>query len=311
MGLPFEALMVVAMEAGRAVLPAPLTTTLLAARALAAAEGWDALLTEMAAGTTSATIALKGTPGAHNDDDTLGCRAVRQGDGWRLDGTLRSVAYGPLADIVLVEAADPNGAPGLFVVPTGASGLSWTALSVMDRTVPRYDFVATVAVLPAGAALYPGGGGAAATRELEEEWTAVLAAESLGACERMVEIAAEYAKFRVQFGRPIGTNQAVKVRIAEMATAVERMRVAVYYAAVRIDERAADRTLACSMAKGMASGLGAYVGTQAIHVHGGIGYTWEHDIHFWVKRAKSNELLLGDTPLHMSRVADLVLGPVA
>jgi alkylation response protein AidB-like acyl-CoA dehydrogenase len=142
---------------------------------------------------------------------------------------------------------------------------------------------------------------------LEEEWCAALAAETLGVSERMVEIAADYAKVRVQFGRPIGTNQAVKVRIAEMATSVERMRVAAYYAALRIDEQTADRSFACSMAKAMASSLGAFVGTQAIHVHGGVGYTWEHDIHLYVKRAKANELFLGDTPTHMARIAGLVL----
>jgi alkylation response protein AidB-like acyl-CoA dehydrogenase len=142
---------------------------------------------------------------------------------------------------------------------------------------------------------------------LLDEWRAALAAESLGAAERLLELTVAYAKERVQFGRPIGANQAVKVRIADMGAAVERMRAAVYHAAVKIDAGAEDRALAAAMAKVATAAPGAWVGSQAIHVHGGIGYTWEHDAHLYFKRLKSNELLLGDEMHHLARVADAVL----
>jgi alkylation response protein AidB-like acyl-CoA dehydrogenase len=92
-----------------------------------------------------------------------------------------------------------------------------------------------------------------------------------------------------------------------MGAAVERMRAAVYHAAVKIDAGAEDRGLAVAMAKVATAGQGAWLGSQAIHVHGGVGYTWEHDLHLYFKRIKSNELLLGDDSQHLARVADAVL----
>ena len=143
--------------------------------------------------------------------------------------------------------------------------------------------------------------------DLLDEWRAALAAETLGASERLLEMTVAYAKEREQFGRPIGANQAVKARIAEMAATVERMRAAIYHAAVKIDDAAEDRALAVAMAKVATATPGALVASQAIHVHGGIGYTWEHDVHLYFKRIKSNELLLGDGMAHLARIADAVL----
>jgi alkylation response protein AidB-like acyl-CoA dehydrogenase len=122
-----------------------------------------------------------------------------------------------------------------------------------------------------------------------------------------LELTVSYAQDRVQFGQPIGSFQAIKARVAEMGGAVERMRAAVYHAAVKIDSGAPDRALAVAMAKAATAEPGAWVASQAIHVHGGVGYTWEHDVHLYFKRIKSNELLLGDTPASLARVADAVL----
>ncbi len=305
-GLAYEELMIAAMEAGRAVLPLPLVTTLLAARTIVRAPAGaqrEQALADIASGKTSVTLALSAA--RESDGDTPGLRAERDGDGWRLHGSLPGVPYGPLAVAVLLDAALPRGGRGLFLAPSSA--LEWVELSVMDQTVRQYDLIATGAQ-PA-TSLFGEEDASPIIDDLLDEWRVALAAESAGVCERMTPLAAEYAKERVQFGRPIGSNQAVKARIAEMAGAVERMKAAVYHAAVRIDEAAdaTERGLAVHMAKAAASGPGAFVGSQAIHVHGGIGFTWEHDIHIYFKRAKSNELLLGDTAASLARVADLVL----
>ena len=308
-GLRFEDLIIVLEEAGRAVLPLPLTTTLLAARAIVRAPDSpfrSDLLSRIAGGSASVTLGLRGSL-----EDRNGARPItaaeREGEGWRLRGSHTFVPYGPLADMVLLEAALPQGGGALFVVPTGAPGMSWTDLQVMDRSAPQYEMVLDGVTVASEASVFGSEDAGAVIDVLLDEWRAALAAESLGVAERMLELTVAYAKERVQFGRPIGSNQAVQARIAEMAAAVERMRAAVYHAAVKIDASAEDRPLAVAMAKVATAAPGAFVGSQAMHVHGGIGYTWEHDLHLYFKRIKSNELLLGDEMTHLARIADAVL----
>ncbi len=304
-GLRFEDLILVLEEAGRAVLPLPLTTTLLAARTIAGASPsplrseW---LSQIAGGSASVTLALRGVSA-----EQPGCVAERAGNEWQLSGSHELVPYGPLADLTLVEATLPDGGRGLFVVPTDAPEIEWSDLQLMDRSVPQYEMSLNGVAVAAEASLFADEDSSAAIDRLLDEWRAGLAAESLGVGERMLELTVAYVKERVQFGRPIGANQAVKARIADMAAAIERMRAAVYHAAVKIDAVAEDRVVAVAMAKVATAAPGAFVGGQAIHVHGGIGYTWEHDLHLYFKRIKSNELLLGDGTTHLARVADAVL----
>jgi alkylation response protein AidB-like acyl-CoA dehydrogenase len=303
-GLRFEDLVVVAEEAGRALLPLPLTTTLLAARAIASApkgQFRSYTLSRIRSGQMSATLAL-GASGRG------GFIAERDGNDWRVAGSMPFVPYGPLAGIVLLEASMPGGGRGLFAGMTGDDDASWADQNSMDRTAPLYELTLNHALVPGGSCLFGEGDCGAAIDGLVDEWRAVLAAETLGASQRMLELSVDYAKERTQFGRAIGTNQAVKWRIADMGGAVERMRAAVYHAAVKIDADAEDRPLAVAMAKAATAAPGAFVGSQAIHVHGGIGYTWEHDLHLYFKRVKSNELLLGDGTESLARVADAVLG---
>ena len=305
-GLRFEDLIGVLEEAGRVVLPLPLTTTLLAARALVRAPADTSradVLSRIAAGTASVTLALNDTSAGPSGDRPAGCTAERKGESWRLDGSHTFVPYGTLADLMLIEARIGEDGAGLFLVPTAEAGVSWTDLQAVDRTTRQYD-CSLAGVVVAGEARV---GGSEEIELLLDEWRAALAAETLGACDRMLEMTVAYAKNRTQFGRPIGANQAVKARIAEMGAAVERMRAAVYHAAVQIDAEAEDRGLAIAMAKAATAAPGAFVGSQAIHVHGGIGYTWEHDLHLYFKRVKSNELLLGDATASLARVADAVL----
>jgi len=303
-GLRFEDVLLVIEEAGRALVPVPLTTTLLAARAVARAPESaprGALLGRIARGEVSVTLALD-SYGERAPAARLR-RAARDGDGWRLSGSCAFVPYGPLADLALVEASLPSGRQGLFIVGTEVQGVAWSDAGVMDATTRQYEM--TLSDTPADAVDDRDAG--ASIDLLLDERRAALSAETLGAAGRLLELTVAYAKERVQFGRPIGANQAVKVRIADMGAAVERMRAAVYHAAVKIDADADDRAVAVAMAKLATGGPGAFVGSQAIHVHAGVGYTWEHDVHLYFKRIKSNELLLGDDPVHLARVAEAVL----
>jgi alkylation response protein AidB-like acyl-CoA dehydrogenase len=289
-GLRFEALIVVLEECGRHVVPLPLTTSLLGARLLNRASGGQHPMLRDETG-PSTTFALGGQISANSS-----------GDGWTLDGTARFVPYGTLATNVIVEAS-VGGARTLLLIESEAPGVAWRELDVMDRTTRQYELSLGGAE---GHLLFEGDCSEEIER-LTDEWRAALAAETLGACQRMLEMTVAYAKKREQFGRPIGSNQAVKARIAEMAAQCERMRAAVYHAAVKIDGDAPDRSLAIAMAKAATATPGAFVGSQAIHVHGGIGYTWEHDLHYYFKRVKSNELLLGGELESMKRIADAVL----
>jgi alkylation response protein AidB-like acyl-CoA dehydrogenase len=298
-GLRFEDFIVVLEESGRAVLPVPLTTTLLAGRVIEKAPAGGSrsdLLKQIATGAASMTLALG-----------EGIKAETAGANWKLSGKLEFVPCGPLAASAVVEAKLSDGKTGLFVVPTGSAGIEWLDLDVMDRTVRQYDMTLSGVNVPGSAALFGKTDASAAIDTLLWEWRAALAAESLGVAEKMIELSVAYVKERVQFGKPVGSNQAVKVRIAEMGAVVDRLRSAVYYSAWAIDSGVPERKVAIAMAKAAASTPGAFLGSQAIHVHGGIGFTWEYDLHLYFKRIKSNELLLGDTSAALQQIANEVL----
>ncbi|MEX1253504.1 MAG: acyl-CoA dehydrogenase family protein [Dehalococcoidia bacterium] len=306
-GMRFEDVIVVLEEAGRALLPVPLTTTLLAARAIATAPESAArsdLLSRIVSGATNVTLALRGS---HEDfnGERPGCAAERSDGGWRISGAREFVPHGPLAGVVLVDALHEHDGHGLFAVPTDAPGVSWTEIDVMDRTTRQYELALDGAL--AETSLFGDEDASDAIDRLLDEWRAALSTETLGAAQWLLELTVSYAQERVQFGQPIGSFQAVKARVAEMGGAVERMRAAVYHAAVKVDSDAPDRALAIAMAKAATAEPGAWVASQAIHVHGGVGYTWEHDVQMYFKRVKSNELLLGDTSASLARVADAVL----
>jgi alkylation response protein AidB-like acyl-CoA dehydrogenase len=301
--------MLVAAEAGRAALPLPLTTTLLASRVLSRVPQraqWSEVLHQIASGKSSITFALRGSP-----EDWSGEKpsvvAERNGGAWSLTGSQAFVPYGPLADLMLVEADISTGGRSLFLLPTGDKAASWESLDVIDKTEPQFLLTLEEASVANERCLYQANDGDLAIEAQLDEWRAAIAAETLGLCEKMLELCVAYAKERVQFDRPIGANQAVKARIAEMGAHVERMRAAVYHAAVKIQDGAEDRPLAVAMAKAATSAPGNFVASQAVHVHGGIGYTWEHDLHIYFKRVKSNELLLGDEQASLARVAAVVL----
>jgi alkylation response protein AidB-like acyl-CoA dehydrogenase len=209
--------------------------------------------------------------------------AVAWGDGVVVDASI--------ADVLVVVRNDAVTAHEL-------AGRQPAAEAAMDLTRP-------VSRLPA----VEGGqqvGGAELAAALLDRGATAYAAELLGAAQRMLEATVEYAKVRQQFGRPIGSFQAVKHRCADMLVDVEGMRSAVWYAAWAIDADVADRSLAASTAKAWASDAGMRVMNSALQVHGGIGFTWEHDLHLYLKRAHLDSLLFGDAVYHRERIAGLL-----
>ena len=202
------------------------------------------------------------------------------------------VVDAPIADVLIDVGADAVTAYELTDKPAAASTMDQTRTSAaVDRSA-----------LGAGDRL----GGADLARDLLDRGATAFAAELLGAAARMLEVTVDYAKVREQFGRPIGSFQAVKHRCADMLVDVEGMRSAVWYAAWAIDAGTDDRSLAASTAKSWASDAGMRVMNSALQVHGGIGFTWEHDLHLYLKRAHLDSLTFGDASWHRERIAALL-----
>lgn len=289
-------------EMGRTLLPGPyLSTVALAARAVLASGDEAAakeLLPGMASGETVATLAVTEDSGRW-EEGAVAARARREGDGWAVDGHKTFVTDGHVADLVLV-AARADGAVGLFAVDGRAPGLHRRLLPTMDLT--RRQARLELAGTPARLVGEVGTSWAALSRALQEGAVA-LAAEQAGGASRCLESAVSYARRRHQFGRPIGSFQAVKHKCADMLLLVEHARSAAYAAAWAADEGGDDFAVAASVAKAYCSEAYVEVATEAIHVHGAVGFTWDHDAHLYLRRALSSRALLGDPAHHRELVA--------
>jgi alkylation response protein AidB-like acyl-CoA dehydrogenase len=301
-GLGIVDLAVLFEEMGYALAPSPLLSTTVAGLALAAngteeqKEGW---LRPLAEGKLRGAPALfdAGTP-AQPGEFAMAARA--DGDGIVLDGEKVLVMDAASADFFLVATADGR----RHIVEREAVGVGISAEKSIDLTRRLHSVRFDGVRVDAGATLAGGQEG-----YLPVLWRAcvALAAESTGVAQRTMEMAVEYAKDRQQFGRPIGAYQAVSHRCAQMLLETENSRSAVYGAAWAADAEPASLPLAASMAKAYASDAGWRVPDASIQVHGGIGFTWEHDLHFFLKRGKANAASFGTASWHRDRVADLVL----
>ena len=299
-------------EMGRALLCAPyLGSVCLGAGAIrhgATEEQRRALLPGIATGETVAALALV-EENARWDETGIALEARPEGDGFRLEGTKSFVLDGHTADHVVVAARRPGstGTEGisLLVVEGDAEGLEHTLLPTLDATrrLARLDFHGVRATLlgEEGAA-YPG------LRRTLDEGAVCLAAEMAGGARRCLESAVEYARNRVQFGRPIGSFQAVKHLCADLLLEVEQATSAAYHAALVADAGRADLPLVAAIAKAYCSDVYTHVATETIHIHGGLGFTWEHDAHLHLRRARTSAVLLGDAAHHRERVAAELLG---
>jgi alkylation response protein AidB-like acyl-CoA dehydrogenase len=263
-------------------------------------------LPAIAEGQTRATLAHAERAGRWDSD---GVEAVfrRDGDGWLLSGAKRHVLDGHCADLLVVSAREPgsDGERGisLFAVPGDAKGVERRQLSTMDRTRRLAAIELRDVRLPADALLgEPGAAWPALERALDRAAIA-LAAEQVGGAQRCLDAAVAYGKERVQFGRPIGSFQAIKHRCADMMVRVETARSAAYYAACLAADEGPDLSRAASMAKAWCSDAFFACAADSLQIHGGVGFTWEYDVHLYFKRAKSTESFLGDPAFHRERVA--------
>ncbi len=300
-GFGFIELALTLEEMGRSLLCAPyFASTLCAANAILNA-GTEAqkkrLLPGIASGETIGTLAVAEASGAWNAD-AVSTTAKRVGDSFRLDGVKSFVVDGHAADCVVVVAREPGsrGSDGLsfFVVTGEADGLRRRLLTSLDptRKLAELSFEGVSADL-----LGEHGAGAEPLSRTLDQAAIGLANEMIGGAQKVLETAVEYAKTRIQFGRPIGSFQAIKHRCADLLLEVENAKSAAYYAAAAEFEGDEDISALACLAKATCSDAYCRAATASIQIHGGVGFTWENDTHLYFKRARSSEAFLG-TPDH-------------
>jgi alkylation response protein AidB-like acyl-CoA dehydrogenase len=296
-------------ELGRAAYPGPYWPTMLVADAIAEA-GSDAQkqrwLPAIAAGGARAAVTWLDGDLDWNPESTA-TRAEKVGNGWQLTGTKRYVAWSHVASVLLVPARTPEGL-SFFLVDPAASGISASPVMHMDPgTRVAHLTLERVPVRAEDVLGAPGSAGPRLARMLRRGGAGA-AAEMLGCARRCLDMAVGYAKVREQFGQPIGSFQAIRHKCAEMLLETENTHSAVYYAAWALDAGAEDAASAASIAKAYAGDASRKVCGEAIQVHGGIGFTWEYDLHMYFKRAKALEAQYGDAEYHREVVLAAVAG---
>ena len=306
LGYGWVELAIVLEELGRHAAPGPFAATVTQYAPLvaeAATQGQAAeLLAPVAAGRTTGTIAVDEGAGTW-DPAEVKATARRDGDDLVLAGTKHYVVDGATADEIAIVAR-LDGELRAVLVP--GSAVRAEEVVPIDPGVRHATVRLDGVRMPAERLLGDGDATGAIRRALEESVTAV-AAVTLGACQRIFDIINAYAKERIQFGVPIGSFQAVKHKLADMYRDIERARVLVYYAALTLAEDHLDRTLAASMAKAAAGEAQRRCVQDGLQLAGGIGYTWEHDLHLFLRRAKVGGLHFGSASHHRREVARLAL----
>jgi alkylation response protein AidB-like acyl-CoA dehydrogenase len=293
---------------GQVIAPGPLLPTVSqfvpAVREAGSAAQHDAFLRPIAEAGRTGSLAL-------NDPVGVVTTVERRGDGWVLSGGKHVVMEAPTVDsfVVIARTPDSTGDEGVgaFVVERDAPGVEVEPLRSLDPSRLLGSVVLRdVAVGRAHGLGEPGPATAVAIRRAVEEATVALALETVGTTQTIFDVTLEYAKQREQFGVPIGSFQAIKHKFADMMLAIERARATGYFAALTIAEDDDRRTMATSMAKAAAGDAQRLVAKEGIQILGGIGYTWEHDMHLYVRRAKAGAALFGTAADHRARVADLL-----
>jgi alkylation response protein AidB-like acyl-CoA dehydrogenase len=306
----FLDLVVVLEETGRVLLPGPFFETMGMAVPAILEAGTDAqkkeVLSAIAAGDARATLAFT-EPSGRWDAEGVTLSAQKSGDGWTLNGTKLFVPGAGVADYMVVAARTrSSGEEGitLFLVKGRPAGMSVKPLSTLDMTHKWYEVKFDNVQLGGDALMGEADKGWVPLRRALDWATAGICAEMVGGAQKVLEDSVEYAKTRQQFGKPIGIYQAVSHKLADMLLEVESAKSVTYYAAWTVDADAPDRALACSIAKAYTSDAYRHATGSGIQVHGGIGFTWEHDMHLYFKRAKASEVTLGDPTFHRELVAE-------
>jgi alkylation response protein AidB-like acyl-CoA dehydrogenase len=288
LGLGAVEVAVLLEEVGRHAAPAPFQSTVLALGALARAGRADDV-ERLLSGDAIGCVAWSTRP------DVV---RAEGGDGsWRLSGRPDPTPYAPSAGVAVVGAETPDG-PSLFAVDLDEMG--------PPSSEPAMDQTRELGWLHLDGAPAARIGDVAAVEALLDRGAAYAAAEMLGGAAQAMDMAVEYAKERVQFDRPIGSFQAIKHRCADMLVDVEGMRSSAYWAAWCISAGDSDASVSASTAKIWCSDASRRVMASALQVHGGIGFTWEHDLHLFLKRAQLDQLTFGDASFHRARLASLL-----
>jgi len=307
-GLGCLDLAIVVEEMGGVALPGPyfstVALTLPSILRFGSDQDRDRYCAPIAEGRLRATVAWAESSGVWGTSD-LTCRAATETDGFVLNGDKLFVPDAGSADVIFVVAGAEEGV-GLFAVPRDCAGVAIEPMRGIDET-RKIDTVALRDVAVGADALL----GRRMLEAQELGWIVdvaktMLCAEMCGAASAVLDLAVDYAKIREQFGRPIGSFQAIQHQLADMKVALENARSLTYYAAWALDNDAEDAHLACAMAKAYAGDACVKAVADGIQVHGGIGFTWEHDAQLFYKRVKSSELTFGDGDHNREMVADLL-----
>lgn len=310
-GGSFLDLTVVLEEAGYALLPGPFFTAVLLGAPAIAAAGTPAqqqqLLPACAAGELIATWAVAEAPAALYEPAAIQMRARPAAGGVVLSGQKLTVWDAQVAQMLIVAARTTEGTAAegisLFLVPTQTKGLTVTPVASVDTTRKLCAVTLDEVAVAEAALLGPRDAGWPIARQALELATAGLCAELVGVAQRALDLSVAYAKTRVQFGRPIGAFQAIKHKCVDMLMMVENARSLTYYACWALGEQRTDAGQAVAMAKAYTSDMAKLVTSEAIQIHGGIGFTWAHDIQLFHRRALAGEASFGNAPLHREAVA--------
>lgn len=308
-GFTFLELGIMMEEMGRAMTPVPfLSTVVLGAGVLLLAgdESQKAeLLPQIAAGNLRVALAITETDGDWDVGGTE-CEAREAAGVVTLSGTKSFVIDGHTADLLVVSARDVTGQVSLYLVPADASGVQRARLETMDMTRKLAEVTLDGVEMPESSRLGAAGSAPESIERLYDLATVALAFEQVGGAQACLEASVEYAKVRHQFGRPIGSFQAIKHKCADMLVQVESAKSTAYHAGWAATADPAELLIAAPLAKSYCSDAFFDVAAENIQVHGGIGFTWEHDAHLYFKRAKSSQLLFGDSARWRAKLADRI-----
>ena len=314
-GLTFVELTVLLEQMGRVLIPGAFFSTVLLGGAAIVESGspeqksrW---LKSIAEGKLKTTLAHIGPDGNWDARGTASVTAKVAGNDYIIEGTKLFVPDADSADLIICatgtsESSNSTAGVSLFAVDRGSAGVSITALKTMDQTRRLYEVTLNRVHVPGDHVLGVVGSAWSTIENVLSRATIGRCAEMVGGAQKMLDMCIEYAKQRVQFGRPIGSFQAIQHKCADMLLLIESARSAVYAAACAASEDLEDTALLASVAKAYTSDACRFVAGEAIQIHGGMGFTWEHDTHLYFKRAKADEFSFGDAIYHRARVAQLI-----
>ncbi len=305
-GFGFIELVVLLQEMGRALYPSPFfSSVILGAYTLLESsdeEHKEKLLPGIASGEHRVALAITEQAGRW-DDQGIELEALPDSEEWVLRGTKSFVVDGHTAETLIVAARTSPGPGGISLFVVSSEDATRRALETMDTTRKLAEVTFDSLRLPGDALLGVEGGGWPILTRVLDLASVALAAEAVGGAERCLEMSVEYAKTRVQFGRPIGSFQAIKHKCADMLLEVESAKSASAYAGWAAQEDPDELAVVAPLAKSYCTEAFFHCAAENIQIHGGIGFTWEHDAHLYFKRAKSSELLFGDPVYHREILA--------